>query len=179
DADLAFARGHHARTVRPDQPRFSARQRALDLHHVEHRNAFGDADDKGDFGLDRFANRIRSASWRHVDHARVAIGLLLSLRYGVEDRQAEMSGAAFARRCAANHLGAVGDRLLGMKRAVLAGETLADDLGALVDENGHGVRSTMRRARCISRIQVPERANGTKIAARFSGWPHLTSLSPP
>src|SRR5262249_58903482 len=97
-----------------------------------------DADDKGDFGLDRFANRIRSASRRHVDHARVAIGLLLRLRYGVEDRQAEMSGAAFARRCAANHLGAAGDRLLGMKGAILAGETLADDLGALVDENGHG-----------------------------------------
>src|SRR5262249_60929945 len=88
DADLAFARGHHARTVRPDQPRLSARQRALDLHHVEHRNALGDADDKGDFGLDRFANRIRSASRRHVDHARVAIGLLLRLRYAVEDRQA-------------------------------------------------------------------------------------------
>jgi hypothetical protein len=48
-----------------------------------------------------------------------------------------MAGAAFAGRGAADHLGAVGDRLLGMERAVLAGEALADDLGVLVDENGH------------------------------------------
>src|SRR4030095_11740244 len=57
----------------------------------------------------------------------------------VEHRQAQMGGAAFARRRAADHLGAVGDRLLGMERAVLAGEALADDLGALADEDGHQV----------------------------------------
>src|SRR5262249_13617354 len=77
------------------------------------------------------------ASRRHVDYARVAIGLFLRLRHGVENGQAEMGGAAFARRRAADHFGAVGDRLLGMERAVLASETLADDLGALVDEDGH------------------------------------------
>src|SRR5918995_1738739 len=48
-----------------------------------------------------------------------------------------MRRAAFARRHAADHLGAVGNRLLGVKRAVLAGEALADDLGILVDEDGH------------------------------------------
>src|SRR6266478_9185257 len=48
-----------------------------------------------------------------------------------------MGGAAFARRRATNHLGAVRDRLLGMERPVLASKTLADDLGVLVDENGH------------------------------------------
>ena len=40
-----------------------------------------------------------------------------------------MPGAAFARRDAADHLGAVGDRLLGMEGALRAGEALADDLG--------------------------------------------------
>ena len=48
-----------------------------------------------------------------------------------------MRRAAFAGRDAADHLGAVGDRLLGMEGAVLAGEALADDLGVLVDEDGH------------------------------------------
>ena len=48
-----------------------------------------------------------------------------------------MRGAAFAGRGAADHLGAVGDRLFGMEGAVLAGEALADDLGVLVDEDGH------------------------------------------
>jgi hypothetical protein len=58
-------------------------------------------------------------------------------RHGVEHRQAEMRGAAFARRGAAHHLGAVGDRGFRMKGAVLAGEALADDLGVGVDEDGH------------------------------------------
>ena len=48
-----------------------------------------------------------------------------------------MGRAALARRDAADHLGAVGDRLLGVERALLAGEALADDLGVLVDEDGH------------------------------------------
>ena len=52
-----------------------------------------------------------------------------------------MGRAAFAGRDAADHLGAVGDRLLGMERAVLAGDALADDLGVLVDEDGHHAAS--------------------------------------
>src|SRR5688500_8792045 len=48
-----------------------------------------------------------------------------------------MHASAFARRHAADHLRAIGNRLLGMKRAVLAGETLADNFGVLVDEDGH------------------------------------------
>src|SRR5215469_6121285 len=48
-----------------------------------------------------------------------------------------MGRAAFAGRHAADHLGAVGDRLLGMEGAVLAGKALADDLGVLADKDGH------------------------------------------
>src|SRR5580700_1286455 len=48
-----------------------------------------------------------------------------------------MSGAAFARGGAAHHLGAIGDGLLGMEGALIAGEALADHLGVLVDQNGH------------------------------------------
>src|SRR5258708_17400577 len=48
-----------------------------------------------------------------------------------------MGLAAFARRGAADHLGTVVDRGLRMEGAVLAGEALADDLGVLVDEDGH------------------------------------------
>ena len=51
------------------------------------------------------------------------------LVHGVEHRQVEMAGAAFARRDAADHFGAVGDRLLGMEGALRAGEALAEDLG--------------------------------------------------
>src|SRR6185437_11468045 len=48
-----------------------------------------------------------------------------------------MDRAALARRHAAHEPGSVSHRLLGMKRAVLAGEALGDDLGAGVDEDGH------------------------------------------
>src|SRR5665811_1630722 len=137
DADLAFARRHHARAIGADQPRFRAGERALDLDHVHHRDALGDADDERDLGLDRFANRIGRAGRRHINHGGVAAGLLARFGHGVEHRQIEMGGAAFAGRGAADHLGAVGNRLLGMECSILAGETLADDLGVLVDEDGH------------------------------------------
>ena len=41
---------------------------------------------------------------------------------------------------AADHLGAVvGERLLGVERAGLAGQALDEDAGVLVDEDGHAV----------------------------------------
>src|ERR1700743_449955 len=48
-----------------------------------------------------------------------------------------MSRTAFARRGAADHLGSIGDGLFGMEGALVAGEALADDLGVLVDKDGH------------------------------------------
>src|SRR5665213_500919 len=38
DADLAFASRHHARAVRPNQPRLGACERAFHFDHVAHRN---------------------------------------------------------------------------------------------------------------------------------------------
>ena len=90
DADLAFAGGHDAGAVRPDQPRLRAAQRALDLDHVEHGNALGDADDQRNFRIDRFADRIRRAGRRHVDHAGVATGFFARFGHRVEHRQVEM-----------------------------------------------------------------------------------------
>jgi hypothetical protein len=57
----------------------------------------------------------------------------------VEDRQAQMRGAALAGRHAADHLRAIGDGLFGMEGALRAGEALADDAGVFVDENGHEI----------------------------------------
>ena len=49
--------------------------------------------------------------------------------------------AALPGRDAADHPRAVGDRLLGVEGALRAGEALADDLGVLVDQNGHSAPS--------------------------------------
>ena len=57
--------------------------------------------------------------------------------HGVEDRQVEMCCAAFARRDAANDLGAVRDALLSVECAFLAGEALNENTGVFVNENAH------------------------------------------
>src|SRR6201994_2766933 len=137
DADLAFAGRDHAGTVRSDETRLRALQRALYLHHVEHRDALGDADGKRNLRVDRFEDRIGRIGRRHIDRRRGCAGRLARLAHRVEHGQAEMRCAAFAGRSAADHLGAIGDGLLGMEGALVAGEALGDDLGVLVDENGH------------------------------------------
>src|SRR5262249_23663858 len=80
---------------------------------------------------------VARAGRRHVDHARIATGFFLRLCDCVEHRQVKMRCPAFARRCATDHLGAVGNRRLRMERAILAGEALANNFGVLVDENSH------------------------------------------
>src|ERR1700693_1201249 len=150
DADLALARRDHARAGRTDEPRLGARERALDFHHVEHRDALGDAHDQRHLGGDRLENSVGGAGRRHGDRTRVGGGLGPRLGGGVEHRQAKLRRAAFARRHTPHHPGAVLDRLLGMERAVLAGEALADDAGILVDEDGHQLFPTALTIFCAA-----------------------------
>src|SRR5262249_26850392 len=93
--------------------------------------------DQRDLGIDCFADRVRGGGRRHVDDARVAIGLALGLGDRVEHREAEMHRAALAGRGASHHPRAVGDRLLGMEGAVAAGESLAQHGGVPVDQHRH------------------------------------------
>src|SRR5690606_5564199 len=88
------------------------------------------------FSVDCFFDGGRGAWRRDVDHCCVGAGFLLRFGDSVEHRQAEMRLTALPWADAAGHFGAVGDRLLGVEGAVLAGETLANDACAGVDENG-------------------------------------------
>src|SRR6516162_489056 len=137
DADLALVRGDDTRAVGADQPRTAAAQAALDADHVEDWNAFGDADDQRDLGIGRLEDRIGGEGRRHIDHGRIAPSRGAGLVYGVEDRQVKMPATAFARRDTADHLGAVGDRLLGMEGALGAGDPLADHLRRSVNKDRH------------------------------------------
>ena len=139
DADLAGVGGNHAGAVGADEARVGVHQRALDLHHVEDRNALGDADDELHLGVDRLEDRVGGKGWRDVYHRSIRAGLGAGLVDRVEDRQAQMILPAFAGGHAADHLGAIGDSLLGVERALRAGEALTDQLGVFVDENGHGL----------------------------------------
>ena len=125
DAGLGLARRDDARAVRADEarrrPRLEERHRA---HHVERRNAFGDADDERDAGVGRFHDRVGRKRRRHEDHRRVGAGLLDRVAHGVEDRPAFVRRAALAGRDAADDGGAVRRRLLRVERAFAAGEAL-------------------------------------------------------
>src|SRR5712671_1506268 len=141
DADLALVGGDDPGTVRPDQSRAAAAQAALDADHIEDRDALGDADYQRDPGIGCFEDRVGGKGRRHVDHGRIAAGIGARLVDGVEDREVEMAGTTFTRRHATNHLGAVGDRLLGVEGALGAGETLAQHLGRSVNEYRHQAAS--------------------------------------
>ncbi|KAF1856457.1 hypothetical protein Lal_00048580, partial [Lupinus albus] len=132
DADLALAGSDHARAVRADQA--YAQLVALDLgfQHVDGRDAFGDADDQLDAAESRFEDGILAERSRNVDHRCVGAGGFHGFLDGVEHRQAEVGGAALAGGHAANHLGAVGDGLLGVEgRSLLTLRGLDDLLGSV------------------------------------------------
>ena len=99
---------------------FEPDKRALDLHHILHRDAFGDAHDQRDFGRDRLQDRIGGKGRRHIDHGCIGARAVHRIGNGIEHRQVEMRRSAFARRHAADHFRAVGDRLFGMERALRA-----------------------------------------------------------
>src|SRR5690606_25983710 len=144
-ADLACFRGQVARAVRSGQARLRAFQTLLDANHVHDRNAFGDADDERDFSFDGFDDRVGCACWRNIDHGSVGARAFLGFGNGCEDRQLFALGAfpGFAtllRMDTADHLRAViGKRLFGVESTGLAGQALYENLGVLVDENGHAL----------------------------------------
>ncbi len=95
----------------------------------------------GDPGLDRLADGVGGEGRRHIDHRRIGGLGGLGLGNGVEHRQAQVSRAAFPGRHAGDHVRAVGHRLLGMERALRAGDALTDYLGFFADQDGHRVSS--------------------------------------
>src|SRR5690606_28387560 len=127
----------HAWAVRSDQTH--AQLVTLDLHvqHVEGRNAFGDTDDQLDTSECRFQDRILTEGSRHIDDRGIGARGFNRFAHGVENRQAQVGLTALAGGHATNHLGAVGNGLFRVEGPLAAGETLADDLGVLVDQNAH------------------------------------------
>src|SRR5690606_37839111 len=138
DADLALARRDHGRTVRTDQAnRAVAHDILLHIQHSECRDTFGDADNQFPPGIRRCEQGVLAEGCRYIDHRGRGAGFLDRFGNGVEHRQVEVFLAALARRHAADHFGAVGNRLLGMEGALRAGKALADNPRVLVDQYAH------------------------------------------
>src|SRR5690606_20661247 len=147
DADFAFARGDDAGTVGADQDRATAFHVLFHLDHVQHRNAFRDADDEVEIGVHRFHDGVRGKRRRDVEDGSGRAGGFLRFPDRVEHRQADRLaalegnvhlGAALARRDAADHLRAVVEGALGVEQAGLAGDALRDHFRLLVHQDAHG-----------------------------------------
>ena len=108
-----------------------------DLHHVERRDALGDAHRERHAAS--AASRIASAAERrrHEDDGGVGAGLRDGLGHRIEDGPALVRRAALARRDAADHGGAVRRGRLRVERALAAGEALHEQACRLVNQDCH------------------------------------------
>src|SRR5579864_2362757 len=138
NADLGFAGRNDSRTIRPNQSRL-----AFDLqvfirpNHIQNRNAFRDANDQRHFGIDGFQQRVGRELRRNKNNRGVGAGLFFGFRHCIKDRPAFMRGAAFARRHAANNVGAVSRAGLGVERAFSSGNSLDDQPRGFIYKNRH------------------------------------------
>src|SRR5713226_10645699 len=137
DADFAFAGRNDAGTVRTDQSGFLEVHDGGNAHHVDGRDAFGDANDEREFGVGGFQNGVGGIGRGNENHGGVCAGGFRGVGDGVEDGALEMPGAAFAGSDAAGHVCAVLDHLLGVEGAFAAGEALDDQTRFFVDQNAH------------------------------------------
>src|SRR6185436_10898174 len=132
----------HTGTIRADQLGLLALHLVASANHIPHRNAFGDADHEIQPGLDCFIDRC-GREWRwHIDDRGGRAGRCLGVGHGVKDRYAfEVLPALTWSHTRDVAVFPVGIRDAGTRVELpgLARDALRDDLGVLVDEDGHAV----------------------------------------
>ena len=118
DAHFAFAGGDDAGAVRPDEAHVRAANGGFDFEHVQNRDAFGDAGDDFDAGIDRLKDGVGGKGGRDEDHRGIGTCRGDGFVAVVEDRAVEVALSAFAGGDAADELGAVGDGLFAVEGAL-------------------------------------------------------------
>lgn len=104
----------------------------LDLDHVLLWDTICDDYNKGNFGSDCFHDCFGCSWRRHVDHARIALGMLFGLLAVLEYGQSQVCCSCFLRRNSSNHFRSIGESLLGLKGALVSRHALADDFGITI-----------------------------------------------
>ena len=137
NSDLAGVRCNDTRAVRADQSGGGAFQRALDLHHIQHWNAFGNADHEWNFRVDCFEDRVRSKGRWHINHRGIGTRFFNGFKAAVEHGKTQMFLTALTGGDPTDHLRAIRDCLFRVERALAAGEALTDDFGVFVYKNCH------------------------------------------
>ena len=159
DPDLALSGRDDARAIRPDQARTGGADEILDLDHVQHRDAFADADDQGDAGQRRFDDGVGGKRGRHKNDRHIGRRFALTA-------SSTVLKTGFSRWICPplpgvmppTTLRAVFDHLRGMKSAFAAGKTLNNHSRFFIDQNGHAqsplASSTTRRTASASSFSV-------------------------
>src|SRR5919112_2274869 len=104
--DICLLRREDAGTVRPDECRVLGPQVACDPHHVVHGDAFCNAADGRESGVQSLEDGVGGEGRGDEDHARVRARIIDGLLDGVEDRDAFVVLSALARRNPCDHPGA-------------------------------------------------------------------------
>ena len=146
DADLDFVRGDQTRAIGSEQQRLLAASRFFGTHavahfqHVPNRDAFGDTDRQIEVCFNSFPDGGCSASWRNINDRNGRPGfrssfLDRSVNWNVED------GLTSLLRVHAGYKTVfavcVFLTLFSVELTRLTGDTLGNDLGVFVDEDGH------------------------------------------
>jgi hypothetical protein len=124
DADLALAGGDDAGAVGTDEAHRFVLEIVLHPHHVHDRNALGDADDQGHFGVGRFHDGVGGKGRGHENHAGVGAGNFDGIGDRIENGNIVHLLAALSGGHAGNHLGAVFNACAGMELAFFSSNTL-------------------------------------------------------
>ena len=106
-------------------------------HHIQRRNALGDADDQFHLSIGGFHDRVGGKWRRHEDHRRIRPSLVDRFLHSVEDRPAFVSGAALAGSHSADDLGSVLRTGLRVECAFPPGQPLHDDSRRFIYQNAH------------------------------------------
>ena len=133
DAELGLLRGEKTGAVRPDKTGLLTLHVAAYLYHVEHGDVLGDADDEVEIRIDRLKDGVRRKACGDVDDGGGCTRCFHSVRDGVEDGHAFDGLPCLAGGDAADDLCAVVEHLLRVEHRGLAGDTLDDDFGVLIN----------------------------------------------
>src|SRR5215211_7882759 len=137
--DICFPWREDAGTVRPDEGGVLGPQVVCDPHHVVDGDAFSNAADGRESGVQRLEDGVGGEGWGDEDHARVRARLFDGLLDGVEDRDSFVLLPALTRRHPSDHPGAALQHSSRVERALPARYALNEEPRPFVYEYRHDV----------------------------------------
>ncbi len=108
-------------------------------HHIQRRNALGDADDQLHLRIGSFHNCISGKWWRNKNHRRICSSFIDRFLHGVKDGPSLVSGATLAGSHSPNDLGSVLRAGFGMESAFPPGQSLHDNSRRFIYKNAHKI----------------------------------------